>query len=256
MYLRPQPQLRVSTDPAYWRGVIPVPVSGLPGAGDLVKAKEPVDDYNDWFRHCQPALNQSGESCVGWGWTHWLAAMIRRYVDPAAFLGGWQLDGQAVWRRGREMFWNGTFDAGLYLPQGFAALKDLQMVPSESEIIRVATDWDSVGLALLDTPIVQAHAIHAGWFKARTDNGCLDHEPAASEANGCHCTLRIARVRQDLRKFYSFQNSWGAEWGFGGYGLMTVAEDAEGIMSPGLYTARLPERWKSCDGWKALMVRA
>lgn len=247
-------QLRVNTDPAYWCGVIPEPPVVGRSSGDLIRASGPVNESYDWFDFCNPSLNQVGDSCVGWGWAHWLTGMIRRYADGRAFAAELQINGQAIWEKGRDMFWGGTRNGGLYLPQGFEAIRAMGMIPENSVLLRVASDWDSVGLALLDTPIVQAHAIHKGWFEPNPENGCIDHAPMASGSNGYHCTLRVARIRQLNKRFYVTQNSWGAEWGFGGYGVMTAEEDAEGLMSPGLYTALLPVGWAGRRGWEKYLI--
>lgn len=245
--------LQISTDPAHWCGALPDP-RGQPAGTHWIAAGTPAP-LTDWFQYCNPALNQRGESCVGWAWAHWLTAMVRRYQDSRAFAGGWQLDGEAIWTRGRQLFWGGTLDSGLFLPQGFDALRDLGGVP-DGECFWVSNSWDAVGDVLLDTPLVQAHAIHAGWFRAAAENGCIDHEPRASASNGYHATLRIGRTLRGGSQFYAFQNSWGEDWGYKGYGLFTAAEDAEGIMAGGLCSARLPAAWRTWDGWTKLLKKA
>jgi hypothetical protein len=247
----------INTDPAYWCGVIPQPA--VPGVSEhgIIRAKEPCTVFVDWFSYVKPSINQKGESCVGWTSAHWFTAMQIRFGDKQPFEEGWYLDGQIVWERGRDMFWNGDKTGGLYLPQGFKSLADLGIVPNDSIILGVAPDWDSVGLALMETPIIQGHAIHKGWFSPLKTNGCIDHAPMASGANGYHCPLRVARLIQAfMRKFFALQNSWGEVWGFGGYGLMTNDEDKEGLMSPGLYTLRMPAGWTKDETWKKYLKKA
>jgi hypothetical protein len=181
--------------------------------------------------------------------------MIKRFADGKAFADGWQLNGHAVWVHGREMYWNGDLTGGLYLPQGLNAMRDLGIIPPETRLVRVASDWDSVGFALLETPIVQGHAIHKGWFTASHENGCIDHEPMASGSNGYHCTMRIARLMQESFRFYALENSWGDDWAYNGYGVMTDAEDREGLMDDGLYTAKMPENWTAWTGWEKFLIK-
>jgi hypothetical protein len=242
--------------PSYWQGVIPE--EALPGIDDrgIIKAKEPCLRFNDWFPYMRPSLNQSGESCVGWSWGHWFTAMQVRFGDPEPFNLGWYMDGQAIWERGRDMFWNGDKTGGLYLWQGAKAMGDLGIVPADSAMFRVAPDWESVGLALLDAPIVQGHAIHQGWFTPNKQSGCIDHAPMASGSNGYHATCRVARLRQDDTRFYVLQNSWSEAWGFAGYGVMTEAEDREGIMTPGLYTMRLSDGWVNNATWRKYLKKS
>ncbi|MFA6271380.1 MAG: hypothetical protein WC657_09340 [Candidatus Paceibacterota bacterium] len=248
--------ITINTNPAYWCGVIPEPgVLGVEESG-IIKATEPCKEFFDWFPYVRPSINQQGESCVGWSFAHWFTGMQIRYGDPEPFDDGWYLDGQAVWIRGREMFWGGDMKGGLYLPQGFRAAASLGIIPNDSRIMRVAPDWDSVGLALRDTPILQGHAIHEGWFRANTVNGCIDHAPLASGSNGYHATLRVARLIQEAdKRFFVLQNSWGAGWAFAGYGVMSESEDKEGLMQPGLYTARMGPGWITSQEWRKYLKK-
>lgn len=208
-----------------------------------------------WFKWCLPTYNQIGPSCVGQGWANWLEMMLRRYREDDPFKPGEQISGEAIWKRGREMFWKGRMNGGLYLPQGLEAMKDLEYVPPESPLMGVEPDWASVGYALRETPLVQGHHVHAGWENPDPQSGCLDHAPAPTNADGYHCTLRMGRLVQSGRRFYVGQNSWGTTWGWRGLFVMTEDEDAEGRMSGPLYTANLPAGWTSWDGWKKGVIR-
>jgi hypothetical protein len=244
--------LQINTEPGFWKGALREP-EGVAGVErTCTRALIPVEISFDWFWYCSPSINQDGNSCVGWGWAHWLTAMVRRYRDANAFAGGAQIDGQAVWQRGREMFWNGDMTGGLYLPQGFSALVDLGAIPPDSKLVEVNDDWDSVGLALRDTPLVQGHDIDSGWFRADPLNGCIGDAERPDGEEGSHCTLRIARLRQLAVQYYALANSWGDGWGRYGYGLMTEVKNEASTMGP-CYTARLPAGWQADDGWKRLL---
>lgn len=247
----------MNTNPSYWCGVLPEPhlVAGI-SEGGIIKAKEPCRKFMDWFPFMRPSINQKGESCVGWSWAHWYTAMRIRFCGTTEFDQGFYLDGHAIWERGREMFWGGDMSGGLYLFQGARAMADLGIIPRDSTVMRVAQDWDSVGMALMQTPIVQGHAIHPGWFRADPASGCIDHAPVAAGANGYHATVRVARLQQENTRFYVLQNSWGEQWSFAGYGVMSEAEDREGLMTPGLYTLQLPEGWQNDDTWKKYLKAA
>ena len=150
------------------------------------------------------------------------------------------------------MFWGGDLSSGLYLEQGFAALMDLGAVPPGTELQEVDYGWDSVGLALKDTPIVQAHDIDNAWFDADRENGQIR---IGGPGQGGHCTLRVGRVLQGDDRFYALANSWGQEWGLYGFGILDAIDDLKELQAPGLYTAKLPDGWQTWDGWKKLLFK-
>lgn len=207
-----------------------------------------------WFDRIVPAINQTGDSCVGQGWANWVEAMLRNDLGRAALKIGQQIDGYAIYRRGREMFWNGTLDGGLYLPQGFAAAVDLGILPADSQLVDVnaecGDDLFAICRRLAKTPLVQAHKVHPGWYRPNRQNGCIDHTPDADlESTGGHCTLRVGFLVQDETPYWALLNSWG-QWGWHGVGLMTVEEDLEGWLYDGPYTVDLPARWYMDGGWR------
>jgi hypothetical protein len=181
--------------------------------------------------------------------------MLRRYAEEDPFKPGDQISGEMIWKRGREMFHRGNMDGGLELPQGFEAMRDLGLIPPESQLLAISPDWASVGYALLSTPLVQGHHVHQGWENPDPKSGCIDHAYAPTAADGYHATLRIGRLVQDGTKFYVNLNSWGPAWGWYGLYIMTEAEDQEGRMPDGPYTANLPAGWTSWEGWKKGVIQ-
>jgi hypothetical protein len=169
---------------------------------------------------------------------------------------GKQISGEAIWKQGRAKYYNGDLDGGLYIDQGFLAALNLGIFPPDTRLIEIQHDWASVGKALLQAPIVQAHHIHMGWENPSYENGCIDHRESPRSSDGYHATVRIGRLVQDGRRFYLSQNSWGRSWGFHGCFCMTEAEDAEGLMPDGLYQAALPNDWEHWDGWVPYLVDA
>lgn len=237
--------------PSDWSGALPTgylfPPTSTLVAGD---ADPPV---SDWIAFCQPTYSQHGPSCVGHAWANWMEAMIRRYV-PGKPLGRMQIDGHAIWLRARERFYASNPDGGITLPQGFAAAKDLGILPLHAQLLAVPHHWPSVGWALTRTPIVQAHHVHQGWVTPSRVNGCLDHAQSPTAADGYHATLRAGRIAQEGRRGYINLNSWGAQWGWHGCFVMTVEEDAEGLMPDGLYTASMPDGWETDTGWQKHLI--
>jgi hypothetical protein len=237
-------------NPIDWQGAIadskPVPV---------VASESTVDDGDvSWFAECSPTYNQNGPSCVGQGWANWCELMVRRYIDPKAFKGGWQIEGEAIWRKARQMYYGGNMDGGLALNEGFLAAKELGIFPESAQSVRVANDWNTIRQALKLTPLVQGHHVHYGWDQPSTGNGCIDHAPIPTDSDGYHCTLRVAALMQGITQFYSLLNSWGPSWGWKGIGVMTAAEDQEGIMRGGLLTAN-GFSMSEFTGWKKYLKK-
>jgi hypothetical protein len=207
-----------------------------------------------WYQWAIPTINQHGPSCVGQAWANWLEMMIRRYVSRTAFAPGEQIDGHAVWKRGRERFY-GNYNGGMQLPYGFEAMMDLGILPPGTLLISVNKNWNTVCKQLELTPMVQGHHIHPGWFRADHTSGLIDHEPIPSNADGYHATLLIGTGLNEGRKYRVGQNSWGAGYAKDGYFVMTEEEWFEGVMTDGPYTAQLPNGWESWQGWKDHVVK-
>jgi hypothetical protein len=229
-----------------WNGALPVPASSLtttPGVPTCELTLPPLNDVPlySWIRYVLPSEQQRGPCCVGMAWANWLEAMLRHWAPHVLPRGTWQLDGERVWRRGRELFWKGDLEGGLYPSQGFAALLDLGWIPPDSRLRKIGSNWAAVGAALLAGPICQGHHVHAGWYRPAPENGCLDHAPVPTEGDGYHETLLIGRAVQirdgEATRFFQGLNSWGNAWGWHGCYLMTEAEWREGLMPDGLYTA-------------------
>jgi hypothetical protein len=204
--------------------------------------------------YCIPTYNQNGPSCVGQGWANWLECMIRKNVSLTAFAKGEQIGGELIWREGRRMFYKNDLSSGLLLNEGFDAMKNLGLIPPGSELVYVPNTWSAIGEALKTTPLVQGHHVHAGWARPSKVNGQIDEQPRPTNADGYHCTLCIGRLRQKSIGFKLNFNSW-LPWGWNGVFVMTLAEDAEGIMAGGLFTAKLSQPLSTWQGWKKGIIR-
>lgn len=227
----------ISDNPKNWCGALDRP-------GPIMAASDPAaSDIREvtWFESCIPTYNQQGESCVGQSWANWIECVARKRLGHAVIPRGLQVDGEAIWKRGRAMFWGGKLDGGLYLDQGVLAAVDLGIFPAGARPVRVDCAASAQSAQLTRTPLVVGHAVHAGWFKPSPENGCIDHAPKPTGADGYHATLRVGILHQGGIWFYAGQNSWGADWGWRGYFLMAASEDFEGAMQDSPWTCQLPQ---------------
>jgi len=231
----------ITEDPNAWRGAL---VPDAPLAASSVISGD-VGPVSTWFGYMLPTFNQKGDSCVGHAWANWIEAMVRRYIHPRAIPEGEQIDGRAIWKEGRRLFWGNKLNGGLHISQGFEAAVSLGWIPEGSDLVRIAQDWNSVNRALLDAPLVQGHFITPGWFDVSTESGCINHE-ASRKHKGGHATLLCATLEQDddqgeLTKWRVLLNSWGS--GRGRYGYFTLKEEywLETAIDDGPYMAEIEE---------------
>ncbi len=206
-----------------------------------------------WADFAVPSDCQGDDpSCVGFAWANFVELMVRRYVSRDAIPAGCQIDGRAIWARGREMFWRGRMDGGLWLSQGFEAAADLRIFPAGSGAVRIAPDWRSIGETLLSQPIVMGTATWAAWHEADATNGAIAPRFRRNLEN--HATLLVERLVQGDGEHGLFQNSWGSDWGWHGLGCLRFDAILRALMRSGFYAANLPERWAGHRGWEKYII--
>ena len=240
----------IDQNPRIWCGAldrdVPIDTAGDSRAADIREVT--------WFQWCLPTYSQLGDSCVGHSWANWTECMLRRKFGLNVIPSGMQLDGHAIWKRGREMFWGGKLTGGLYLDQGCLAAIDLGVLSASAKPVRVDRVVSAQSLQLRQTPLVVGHAVHAGWFNPSSENGCLDHAPRP-DGQGYHATLRVGVLLQNCSWYYAGQNSWGSDWGWRGYFLMTTAEDNEGTMQDSPWTCADPDGPLFGGSWRKFLVK-
>jgi hypothetical protein len=143
--------------------------------------------------------------------------MVRRYIGMDALKEGEEIDGYAIWQRAREIFYDGKMTGGQSLGQGFEAMLDLGILPPGSMLVDIAPLTDAICLALQETPLVQGHVLHSGWYEPNPENGCLDHSKRPKPDDGGHATVLMAITIKDANTYLVSQNSWGAHYGWKGY---------------------------------------
>lgn len=246
----------VQTDPSYWVGALASERSAGTAAA-AATGREPQGPTYQWFDDLVPTYNQSGPSCVGQGWSNWLECVLRRYVGHATIPKGMQLNAEALWFRGRQMFWKGNLSGGLYLKQGFDAMLDLGWLPPDTMYCEIGYGFSDSWEALLDAPLVTAHAVTEGWFQESPQNGCIMEDyRLARIPNAGHCTMRAACLQKAGRNFYAQLNSWGEERGWNGIFVMSEELDQMTSIAPPA-TAVLPggfQKLRTWNGWKSALI--
>lgn len=206
---------------------------------------------SEWYDFTLPTYSQQFPSCVGHATANWIELMIRRYLGKTAIPRGHQIDGDAIWKRGREMFYGGSLDGGLLMDHGLFAAIDLGILPKESKPGRLASNLGVVSHALEATPILQGTSVHAGWNQPDPENGeiaMMMPDPFAG-----HATLIVATTRQDDQMGVVFQNSWGASWGRYGYGILREDQWKNYLLDDPV-TCSLPESWTTWTGWRRYLI--
>lgn len=210
-------------------------------------AADGVLEARSWFESSHVATSQIGPSCVGMSVANWVEHMLGQRLAKHL-----QIDGHKIWRRGRDMFWGGTYNDGLYVEQGVAAAVDLGIIPKAKAVPVLSVGaWNQ---ALAKQPLLQAHWVHQGWEKPNPENGCLDHQYGKTTNQGGHATLMIGMGSQAGKWFLMSQNSWGSTWGKLGFFTMTVDEHLENSAGDVLAIELDWDEWAQWLGWKAFVV--
>lgn len=237
-----------------WDGCLARPSNLHRAAGALRSAGE-LPEAVGWQDYAVPTINQHGPSCCGQAWANWMEMMLRRGIGRDALKEGEQLDGYAIWKRGRELFNGGDLEGGLYLDQGFYAMLDLGIVPPESVLVEIDPDVLAITARLQLTPMVQGHIVAKGWYDPNPENGGLDESIPPRPGDGGHATCLMGFTPQDTQPFIVSQNSWGDDYGLHGYFTMSWNYWMRCYLGSGPCSADLPEGWKSWDGWRKYVTR-
>jgi hypothetical protein len=210
-----------------------------------------------WTLDAIPTYNQKGPSCVTEGLSNATEAIIRRYVDPFAFSGGWQLDGYRPWRWANRKWWDGDRESGLYPWQGMAALVHFRVWPPGTKLASFAPTLKNIRENLAQFPVGIGLMVDDGWRPSAVsrENGCLDHSIPRATHLGAHWIIILDAIEQNGIDFLVFLNSWGLDWGFRGLGLITYNRMMETRGTIRAYTFRLPDGWQDHTGWKDMLIK-
>ena len=200
-----------------------------------------------WYKTAHVCDSQgSTPACVGFSVANVIEHLLGKRLAKTH-----QIDGIAIWKRAREMFWGGKLDGGLFAEQAVDACKDLGILPDEAQY-RVIRGWGAINAALVKAPLLQAHHIHSGWNNPSPISGCLDHSASPQRSDGWHETVLIGTEVKDNQLFLHSQNSWGPRWGRYGFYVMNSDEYLEGEAETG--TIDLPRDWEARSNWRQFVI--
>lgn len=217
----------------------------------LAAALDPVTSARDWYREAVPTYSQKFPSCVGHSTANWVEMMLRAEAGDGILAKGQQIDGDAIWRRGREMFNGGDMDGGLLMHQGFLAAVDLGILPEGSAPVALEATPAAVARQLLATPVLQGTCVHRGWEDPNPENGQIPFllpDPFAG-----HATCIVSVTSQAGDSFLAFQNSWGATWGRYGFGLLRADQWAQCLLDAPV-TCQLTWKLSEHEGWRKYVI--
>lgn len=222
-------------------------------ARPVTLATTPVSPYSAWTRWAIPTYSQVFPSCVGHATANWIEMMLRRALGRAVLKPGQQIDGDRIWRRARAMFFprEKVEAGGLLMDHGFKAAVDLGILPPDTGVMTVHMDAGMVSRMLRTEPVLQGTATHRGWERPDGQNGYI--QPALPDPYAGHATVIVGVLQRDGEDYILFQNSWGATWGMGGYGLLRADHWAQSLLGP-VAVAKLPDHWTDWEGWRTAII--
>lgn len=210
----------------------------------------PVHYTTEWLYHALPSDSQGDlGACVGYAWACWLEAMIRKHIGRHAIASGWQIDGEAIWRTGREMFYRGerVEDGGLLLEHGHEAMLAMGILPKGSQLMRMRrNDVSALSLVLRGNPLVIAQALHKHWNWPRKESGLISRGKGNSWEGHAICLTGL--TKQSLTDYYYICNSWGTDWAWQGICMMSESHYRLNTLAMPAYSL-LPDGWTEDLGW-------
>lgn len=227
-----------------------VGVRQIPGWRPRMAAvKSGVMAYSDWTHYAIPTDNQHNlPACAGFATANWIECMIRKRIGHDAIPRGRQIDGESIWRKARQMFWahEPVGAGGIYVEHGLKAAIVLGILPPDTQIVSSDMDIGQLAATLRCAPVIQGTNVWSGWNHADRTNGQI---PDDAERGGGHATCIVGVLEQDGQHFVLFQNSWGGDWGLGGYGVLTRRQWSDALLAP-LVTATLPWYFNEWVKWR------
>jgi hypothetical protein len=214
----------------------------------------PIMPYSGWTNYTIITDNQHNlPACAGFATANWIECMIRSKQSRNALKKGEQINGEAIWRKARKMFWahEKEDDGGLFMDQGFKAAIALGILPPDTVVSMRDVNIAELSVILREQPVLQGTQVSVAWNNPSTVNGQI--REAMPDPLGGHATCIIGVMEQGGNHYVLFQNSWGDRWGWNGYGLLTEEQWSSSLISQ-LATAELPWDFETWHGWRDFVV--
>jgi len=199
-----------------------LPAGQLLGDDGLSDLKVPKDDgtMRNWYTETVPTDPQKLPSCVGRAVAQMLMILRRRKDGRNAISKATMIDGDRIWKRGREMFYDGDPDGGLLIHEGIHAAESLgYLKKGRYRIFRPRNDLTEIDRYLSISPLLQGTATWLAWDSPNELNGQIGR--GRPDWNAGHATLIVDVQLRGGKLFNIFANSWGMDWGRFGYGILT-----------------------------------
>lgn len=232
-----------------WKGMKEVPRDPARMGASIF---EPCVPFT-WVPWAIPAESQNGPSCAGHGIANFKEIMLRRYVGEGVFVEWQELDGDAIWRRARQLYYGGNMSDGLYIPEAFNAALEMGIFAPGSKLCTIPRSEAIHSPQFEVTPFVDGHDV-SGWIKhgLQEENGQV-FEGSKPDGTGGHCTLHVSRLFQ-VQNFWQDLNSWGPKFGWNGCMIYTESEDNLTALGDDMYYVQEPDGWEQWDGWKKWVI--
>jgi hypothetical protein len=210
-------------------------------------------EIDSWVEAKRPAWLQSASSCGGHATANAIEDIVLKHQGRGALSDREQIDGDLIWREVRKRRYNGDMDGGVQLHEPLEVAVEIGLLPPSTVIRSVDANLGSVAVALREAPIVQGTCIHDGWKYPHKANGCIPEKYIPNPWAG-HAT-EICGVRHiDGVWFVLFFNSWGAQWGWNGYGLLPVWQWQQALLAQPLQFLVDPADMSGWSGWRKAVV--
>lgn len=164
------------------------------------------------------------------------------------------LDGAAVFRAARKLYYDGSDDDGLCVEDAAKALVAMRVLPTSTVINRVRAHSDDMIKALYASPVVTGHLIWDGWFPANLepDNGCVDESQGGQTGMG-HATLCVGTNLHNGTHLFVHQNSWGDYPPMKGLFAMSCSYSCANMIDDALQLL-IPDGWEKGEPWKKIQI--
>lgn len=203
-----------------------------------------------WAGMCLPAQNQGNfPSCTMEGWCNIKEALLR--ARGIAIPRGYQLNGPALHRITQDQYYGGNRASGATDEVAFQVAYDQGLFAPGDRIADCDTLDDEIR-GMQYSPLSYCFNADDTWASP----GQYGYIRTGGKWLGGHKVV-ICEIYEDARGnvYEGLQNSWGARWGWSGWGLLHRGSVLKTRSSTGPYYVKEGSKAATHDGWKKWLVR-